>query len=83
MLLNYHIGRFVLDLLCVGVRVQFGWGGIRGAGFSRQPGYHPSRIAPLLQHTANQERNGQCGSSITWPQTPVDGHINARNMLSL
>jgi len=24
MLLNYHIGRFVLDLMCVGVRVQFG-----------------------------------------------------------
>jgi len=24
MLLNYHIGRFVLDLLCVGFRVRFG-----------------------------------------------------------
>ena len=24
MLLNYHIGRFVLDLLRVGVRVRFG-----------------------------------------------------------
>jgi len=24
MLLNYHIGRFVLALLCVGVRVRFG-----------------------------------------------------------
>jgi hypothetical protein len=23
MLLNYHIGRFVLDLMCVGVRVRF------------------------------------------------------------
>ena len=29
MLLNYHIGRFVLDLLCVGVRVRFGSGGIK------------------------------------------------------
>jgi len=27
-----HIGCFVLGLLCVGVRVRFGWGGIRAAG---------------------------------------------------
>jgi len=32
MSLNYHIGCFVLGLLCVGVRVQFVWGGIRAAG---------------------------------------------------
>jgi len=32
MLLNYHIGCYVLELLCVGVRVRFGWGGIRAAG---------------------------------------------------
>ena len=32
MLLNYHIGRFVFDLLCVAVRGRFGWGGIRAAG---------------------------------------------------
>jgi hypothetical protein len=31
MLLNYHIGRFVLELLCVGFRVRFGWGGIQAA----------------------------------------------------
>jgi len=31
-LLNYHVGRIVLGLLCVGVRVRFGWGGIRAAG---------------------------------------------------
>jgi len=31
MLLNYHIGCIVLGLLCVGVRVRFGWGGIRAA----------------------------------------------------
>jgi len=41
MLLNYHIGCIVLGLLCAGVRVRFGLGGIRAAGFSRQPGYHP------------------------------------------
>jgi len=31
-LLNYHIGCIVLGLLCVGVRVRFGWGGIQAAG---------------------------------------------------
>ena len=36
MLLNYHIGCIVLGLLCVGVRVRFGWGGIRTAGFGRK-----------------------------------------------
>jgi len=33
MLLNYHIGCIVLGLLCVAVRVRFGY---------RQPGYHPT-----------------------------------------
>ena len=32
MLLNYRIGYIVLGLLCVGVRVRFGWDGIRAAG---------------------------------------------------
>jgi len=32
MLLKYLIGSIVLGLLCVGVRVRFGWGGIRAAG---------------------------------------------------
>jgi len=31
-LLNYHIGRFVLDSMCVGVSVWLGWSGIRVAG---------------------------------------------------
>jgi len=44
MLLNYHICCIVLGLLCVGVRVRFGWGGIRAAGFSRQPGYLRSKV---------------------------------------
>jgi len=66
MLLNYHIGCIVLGL----------------HSFSRRPGYHPSRTAPQLQHTATQEQYSQCGSSTTWSQTPEDGHINARNMLS-
>ena len=32
MLLKYHIGGYILGLLCLGVRVWFGWGGIRTAG---------------------------------------------------
>ena len=63
MLLNYHICCIVLGLRCFGVRVRFGWGGIRAAGFSRQPGYHPSRTAPLIKNTAIQEQYSQCGSS--------------------
>jgi len=34
MLLNYHIGRFVLGLMCVGVSVWLVWSGIRVAGLS-------------------------------------------------
>ena len=32
MLLNYHIGGFVLGLLCVGGLVRFGWSSIQAAG---------------------------------------------------
>jgi hypothetical protein len=31
-LLNYHIGRIVLDLMCVGDKVWLGWSGICVAG---------------------------------------------------
>jgi len=33
-LLNYHIGRIVLDSMCGEVSVWLGWSGIRVAGFS-------------------------------------------------
>ena len=33
-LLNYHIGRIILGLMCVGVSVWLGWSGIRVAGLS-------------------------------------------------
>jgi len=29
------------------------------------------------------EQYSQCGSSTTWTQTPEDGYIKARNMLSV
>ena len=59
----YHIGRVVLNLLCVGGEVQLGWSGVRVAGssLSLQPGHYSSLSAPNLQHTANQERHDQCG----------------------
>ena len=50
MLLNYHIGRFVLSLLCVGDLVRLGLSGARVAGFSLQHGHHsnqPATRAPL------------------------------------
>jgi len=34
----------------------------RAADFSLQPGHYSSLTAPKLQHTANQERNDQCGN---------------------
>ena len=34
MLLNYHIGRFVLGSLCAGDLVRLGLSGVRVAGFS-------------------------------------------------
>ena len=68
-LLNYHICRFVLGLLCVGVWVKFGWGGVRFAGCrtteasAGNPDSSLGEPHPNPQQTANQERNGQCGSS--------------------
>jgi len=42
-LLNYHIGRFVLGSLCIGDLVQLGLSGVRVAGFSLQHGHHRLR----------------------------------------
>jgi len=51
---DYHIGRFVLGLLYV-----VGWVWL---ACSLQPGRYSSLTAPNHQHTANQERNDQCGN---------------------
>jgi len=62
---DYHIGRIVLGLLYVGDEVQLGWSSVRlkhESCFSLQSGHHSSVTAPHLQHTANQERNDQCGN---------------------
>jgi len=47
---DYHIGRFVLGLLWVGV--------LSGV----QPGHYSSLTAANLQPTANQERKVHCGN---------------------
>jgi len=44
--------------------VLFGWSGVRVAdsSLSLQHGHHSVQTTPKLQHTANQERNDQCGN---------------------
>jgi len=61
---GYHIGRIVLGLLCIGGKVQLGFSSVRvtGSSLSLQPGHYSSLPAPNLQHTANQERDDQCGN---------------------
>jgi len=72
MLLNYHIGRFVLGSLCVGDLVQLGSSSIHVVGwsFSLQHEYYSNLTAPNLQHTANQDQNDQCGNSTAESQAP-------------
>ena len=82
MLLNYHIDRFVLSLLCVRDLVQLGLSSVRVARFSLQHGHYSNRAAPNLQHTTNREQNDRYGNSTTQSQAPDDGYINVQNMLS-
>jgi len=48
MLLNYHIGRFVLGSLCVGDLVRLGLSGVRVAGCRLQHGH--LNIATRFMH---------------------------------
>jgi len=50
--------------------------------FSLQHGYHSNPTTPKHQHTTKQQHNDQCGNSTAQSQTPDDGYINVRNMLS-
>jgi len=45
----------VLVLMCVGVSVWLGLGGIGAAGFRLPHGYHHNPATPKLQHTSKQE----------------------------
>ena len=61
----------VLVLMCVGVSVWLGWGGICVAGWSTTPTHIETRI------------HNQCGDTIEKSQAPDDGWINVWNMLSI
>ena len=63
----------VLVLMCVGVLVWLGWGGIRVAGFSRTE--TPTRI--------ETRTHNRLGDKIENSQAPDDGCVNVRNMLSI
>ena len=77
MLLNYHIGCFVLVSMCAGDLVRLGLSSIRVVScFSLQHGCYPNPVALNLQHTPKQEQNDQCGNSTAWSQAPDDGYIN-------
>ena len=54
MLLNYHIGRFVLVSLYVGDLVRLGLSSVCVAGFSLQHGYY-SKAAKTKLHTQRTE----------------------------
>jgi len=81
-LLNYHIGRFFLGLLCVGDLVRLGLSSVRVSCFSLQHGHYSKPATPNLQHTTNREKNDRCGNSTAQSQAPDDVYINVRNMLS-
>jgi len=51
MLLNYHIGRYVLDSLCVGDSVWLGWSGIRIAGWSTASACNTDTNVVIQQHS--------------------------------
>jgi len=53
--LNYHIGRFVLDSLCVGDLVRLGLSSVHVADVSLPHGYHSNPATSKLQHTSKQE----------------------------
>jgi len=50
--------------------------------FSLQHRHYSNPATPNLQDTTNCEQNDRCGNSTTQSQTPDDGYINVRIMLS-
>ena len=68
MLLNYHIGRFVLDSF------------VQASAFNTDTTQtQPHQISTTQM---NREQNDRCGNSTAQSQVPDDGYINVRNMLS-
>ena len=77
MLLNYHIGRFVLGSMCVGDLVRLGLSGVRVAGFSLQHGYEPT----LPCHTPSYRL--KLFSSQTFPRINTPSFLKFRHTLYL
>ena len=81
MLLNYHIGRFVLDSLCVG-----DWCGRFCVVPVLQASACNTDITQTQLHqisnTTNREQNDRCGNVTAQSQAPDGGYINVQYMLS-
>ena len=56
MLLNYHIGRFVLISLCVVDLVRLDLSSIRVAGFSLQHGYYSNKNKTRTKQEQNKNK---------------------------
>ena len=56
MLLNYHIGRFVLGSLCVGDLVRLGLSSVRVAGFSLAEGCNTDTTQTQPHQISNTQR---------------------------
>ena len=52
------------------------------SGFSLRNEHHLKPAALKIQHTTNWEQDDPCGNSSTQSQTPDDGYIKVRDMLS-
>jgi hypothetical protein len=72
MLLNCHIGCIVLGLLCVGVRLRFGWGGIWAAGFSHHQGAHQFVLTKVTVVKISSVNNCSCASAGSPDTTPAE-----------
>jgi len=78
-LLNYHIGRFVLGSLFVGDLVRFGLSSTGVLQPATRILIKPNRTK---SPTHTETRTKRCGNSTAQSQAPDDGYINVRNMLS-
>jgi len=56
-LLNYHIGRIVLGLMCVGVSVWLGWSGIRASACNTDTTQTQSHQISSTQRIENNTTN--------------------------
>jgi len=56
-IVEYHIGCFVLGLLCVEVRVRINWGGIRVAGWSSASNPDTTLAEPHSNTNTQQTKN--------------------------